>query len=86
MAAEGQSDRTMPDMEVCMKQRHITEFFYAEKLAPVDIHEDQTVDVRTVRQWVVLFSSDNNNSELPLPEQIFTSIACRLLFIADKDE
>jgi len=29
MAAEGQSDKMAPDMEVHMKQRH--EFFHAEK-------------------------------------------------------
>jgi allantoicase len=51
MTAEGQSD-----MEVRMKQRCVTEFLPAEKIAPNDIHrrllnvyEDQTVDVSTVR-------------------------------------
>ena len=55
-------------MEVYMKQRCVTEFFHAEKIAPPEIHqrllnvcEDQTVDVRTVRLWVVCFSSDDND-------------------------
>ena len=33
-AAEGQSDKVASDMEVCMKQRFITEFLHAEKIAP----------------------------------------------------
>ena len=31
MAAEGQSDKMVSDMEVCMKQRCGTELFHAEK-------------------------------------------------------
>ena len=57
MAAEGQSDRMVSDMEVHMKQRCGTEFLHVEKMAPTDIHQhllnvygDQTVDVSTVRQ------------------------------------
>jgi len=68
MAAEGQSDKIASDMELCMKQRCVTEFLYAEKIAPTDIHwcllniyGDQTVDVSTARQWVVRFSSGNND-------------------------
>ena len=38
MAAEGQSDRMAPDMEVYMKQRCVTEFLHVEKIAPIDIH------------------------------------------------
>jgi len=37
-AAEGQSDRTVSDMKVQMKQRCSTEFLRAEKMAPTDIH------------------------------------------------
>ena len=33
MAAEGQSDKMAFDMEVCMKQRGVTEFLHAEKIA-----------------------------------------------------
>ena len=31
MAAEGLSDRMVSDVEVCMKQRGVTEFLHAEK-------------------------------------------------------
>jgi len=51
-------------MEVRMKQRCVIEFLNAEKIAPNDIHRHllnvcgaQTVDVRTLRRWVVRFSS-----------------------------
>jgi len=57
MAAEGEPDKMMSDMEVHMKQRCIIEFLQAEKMAPSDIHQclqnvygDQTVDANTVRQ------------------------------------
>ena len=60
MAAEGQSDRLVSDMEVHMKQRCVTEFLHAEINAPIDIHwclvnvdGDQTVDVSTVRRWCI---------------------------------
>ena len=63
MAAEGQSDRMASDMEMCLKQRGGIEFLQAEKVAPTDIHQCllniygvQTVDMSTVRQWVVCFS------------------------------
>ena len=92
MAAEGQSDTMASDMEVCMAQRCGTEFFLAEKMPLIDTHQylpnasgDQTVDVSTVRQWVVCFSSDNINSGSPPLVQIVTSVACRLLFIAGKN-
>jgi len=38
MTAEGQSDKTASDMEVCMKQRCVTEFLHAEKIELNDIH------------------------------------------------
>ena len=54
MAAEGQSDKMVSDMEVHVKQRCVTEFLHAEKMAPTDIHlcllniyGDQTVHVNT---------------------------------------
>jgi len=63
MAAEGQSDKMVSDMEVHMEQSCMTEFLHVEKIAPIDIYqyllnvdEDKTVDVSTVRQWVVCFS------------------------------
>jgi len=46
MAAEGQSDTAVSDMEVGMKKRCVTEFLHAEKMAP---NGDQTVDVSTER-------------------------------------
>jgi len=57
MAAEGQSDRMVSDMEMQMKQRTATEFLYEEKIAPKDIHQHllntyggQRVGVSTVTQ------------------------------------
>ena len=38
MTAEGQSDKTVSDMEVWMKKRCVTEFLHVEKIAPTDIH------------------------------------------------
>ena len=37
MAAEGQSDGMVSDMEVQMKQKCVTEFLNAEKMAPTDV-------------------------------------------------
>lgn len=61
---EGQSD-----MEVHVNQRGATEFLHEEKITPIDIHrcllnicEDQSVDVCTVREWVTHFSSDDGGS------------------------
>ena len=55
MAAEGQPDRMVSDMEVRMKQRCGTEFLHVEKMSPIDIHQsllnvygDQTLNVSTV--------------------------------------
>ena len=39
MAAEGQSDRMVTDVEVQMKQRCVSEFPHVEKMAPIDIHQ-----------------------------------------------
>jgi len=57
MAAEGQSDKVITDMEVQVKQRGGNEFLHAEKMALTDIrwhllniYRDQRVGVRTVRQ------------------------------------
>jgi len=68
MAAEGQSDRMVSNMEVCMEQRCFTEFLHVEKMAPTDIHwnllstdGDQTVDVSTVMQWVECCSCANGD-------------------------
>ena len=68
MRAEGQSEKTASDTEVCMKQRCVIEFLHVEKTAPSDIHRhlpnvygDQTVDVSKVRRWVVCFSSGDSD-------------------------
>ena len=69
MAAEGQSDRMVSDMEVPMKHRCGIEFLHSEKVASTDIHRcllrfvetftdaygDQPVDVSTVRWWLLPF-------------------------------
>jgi len=77
MAAEGQSDKIVSDMEVPMRQWCGTDFLPAKRIASTNIHQcllniygDQTVDVTTVRQRVVHFSS--GNSGLPPLLQIFT--------------
>ena len=62
MAAEGQSDRTVPDVEVSMKRRCAIPFLHTGEMAPIDNQQhllnvcgDQTVDVSTVggafQQW-----------------------------------
>lgn len=44
------------------------QFFHTENITPIDLHQhfldiygNQTVDVSTLRWWVIHFSSDNNN-------------------------
>jgi len=56
------------NMEVCMNQSCVTEFLHAEKMAAIDIHScllnvygNQTVDMSTVRQWVVHHSSGDSD-------------------------
>jgi len=56
MAAEGQSDRMVSEMGVHAKQKYVTELLHEEKMVSTDIHqhllniyEDQTLDMRTVR-------------------------------------
>ena len=80
------------DVELHMKQRCRTGFVHAEKMAPVDIHwcllhvyGDRTVDVSTVKQWVAHFSSGDSTSRSPLLVQVFTSVACGLLFTAGEN-
>ena len=68
MAAEGQFDKMVSDIEVHMKERFVTELLHAHKIATKDIHRrllnvyrDQTVGVSTVRQWFARFSSGNSD-------------------------
>ena len=70
MVAEGQSDKVVSNMEVRMKQVYVTEFLHVEKMAAIVIHScvlnivgDHTVDVSTVRRWVLCFSSGNTNED-----------------------
>jgi len=78
-------------MEVQVKKRCVVEFLHVEKVAPTDIHclllnvyGDQSVDVNTVRQWVVCFSNGDSNSESSPLVHIFMNAACRLLITAGK--
>ena len=68
MTAERQSDKMASDMEVRMKQRCVIEFLLAEKIAPNDNHRRllkvygvQTVDVSTMRRWLVRFISGDSD-------------------------
>ena len=90
MAAEEQSDKMVSNMEVQMKQRCITEFLHVEEMTPLNIHQcslnvygDQIVDVSTVGQQMLRFSSGYSGSTLLV--EIFTSTACRLLVIAGEN-
>ena len=92
MVVEGQSDRMASVMEMWMKQRCVTEFLYAEKVAYTDLircllntDEDHLVDMSTVRQRVVQFSSGISDNKPPLPGQMCMMVACRLLFITGKN-
>ena len=50
MTGGGWSDRMASDMEMSLKQRCVTEFLYAEKITPIDIHQHLlNVDMSTVR-------------------------------------
>ena len=49
-----------------MKQRGEIQFFHEEKMVPIAecwLLNDQTVDVRRLRWWVVRFSSGDNDME-----------------------
>jgi len=90
MAAGGESNIMVFDMEVSMEQRCIFEFLHVKTMAPTDMYwfllnvdGYQTVGVRTLREWVVRFSSGNSGS--PPLVQTFTNAACRLLFITGEN-
>lgn len=85
-----QSDRRVSDMQVHMRQRCVTEFLHAEKVAPIDIHQpllnvdgDQARGCEYSEAVVVHFNSSNSGS--PLVVHIFTSIAYRLSFTAGEN-
>ena len=85
MAAVGKPVKIMSDRKVHLKKRCVNEFHHAENDVThwhfLSIYGDQTVNERTVRWWVVCFSSFNSDSGSPLLLQIFTCGACRFLFI-----
>lgn len=88
VAAEAKSGKMAFDMEVLMKQRYLKQrsikLLHMEKIAPIHVHQCllnicQTVDVKTVRLWVVHFSNYDSNSGSSLLVQIFMGATCRLL-------
>ena len=84
MTAEGQSDQLVSDTEVLLKQRSITEFLHAEKMAPIDIPQC-LLKSGCDHSEVVHFSRDNSGIGSPLLVHIFTSAACMLLYIAGEN-
>ena len=52
----------------------------------LNVYGEQTIDVSPVRRWVLYFSSGNSNVKDKTfsvrPRRFFTSMACRLFFIA----
>jgi hypothetical protein len=64
ISAEEQSGKLTHTMEMRTKLRCVTEFLNAAKITPVEIQRrllnvygDQTVDVSTVRRWMMRFSN-----------------------------
>ena len=51
MAAEGQSDKMVFDMEVRMKQRDVTEFLHPEEMAQLTFTDTCWTFVET-KQWM----------------------------------
>ena len=91
IAAEGQSDKMASNMKVCMKQKCINEFLHEETIACTDIHqclltsdEDWTVDVSMVRLCGAC-QQHKRQETFGMVMQIYTGVACRLLFIVDEN-
>ena len=63
MAAEGQSNKMVYDVEVRVKQRCVTEFLNAEKMVPIDIQCLWRTNSGYVHSEVVgaCFNSNDNN-------------------------
>lgn len=82
MAAEGQSEKMVSDMEVHVKQRCVIVFLHVDKIAFTDIHwhllnpdGDHPVDVSTVRQRVVHFCIGNSDvKDKPCSGQPHTAV------------
>ena len=92
MAAEGNADRRVSDLEMQTNQRHVTEPLHVEKMAPTVsltlaecLWRPPISGCELMRWWVVHFSSGDSDSRSPPLVQIFMSIACRLLFIAGEN-
>ena len=80
------------DMEAHIKQRCITEFLHAEKVAFTDIHQhllnvyrDQTVNVSTVRQWVRSSSGNSMSAPLVYIFYFLIKVACRFVSVAGEN-
>jgi len=73
MAAEGQSDKMVSDMEACTKQRCGIEFLHVDKIAC--FWPQRPNSISSVRWWVVHFSSDGSNmKDKPCSEQPCTAV------------
>ena len=90
MAAQGQSDKMTSAMESVYGVK--IEFLHVEKIGLTDtrwlllnVDGDLTVDVSTVRRWMVCFNGYNSDSASPLLVKIFTSMSRRLFFIAEEN-
>jgi len=55
------------------------------KSTETTVYRDQTVDVSTVRQWVMCVNSVKGDNSTPPPAQILLRVACRLLLIAGEN-
>jgi len=84
MAAEGQTDKMVSDMEMHIEQKCDTEFLHVKKIAPSNNHQhslstdgDQAVDVSAVMWWVVHVTFTVKN----LSETHFKSCKCTTLSI-----
>ena len=81
MAAEGQFDKMVSDVEVCMKQRCVTEFLHVEKwhpLAFIDACKSfwrPNSGYENSGWWLLPFSSDDSDSGSPALVQVFMSAA-----------
>ena len=67
--SRGEYDKMVTDMEVRVNQSYATEFLREIKIAPIhihqcllNVHDDQIVNVSTMRQLVVCFSSGGSKT------------------------
>jgi len=57
MAAEGQSDKMLLDLGVCMKKRYITEFLYVEKIVSTDFQRPWRMIMKTKQRLLAQWDS-----------------------------